>query len=118
MPLPPCPAWISPGILPVRNRQHSTAVAIPEEPCVSRIAVVVVNHNTRDLLRDCLRTVPPDASVVVIDNASNDGSAAMVAAEFPRFRLVASVRNAGYGAAANEAVRACEEEYVLVLNSD
>ena len=62
-----------------------------------RLAIAVVNYNTRDLLRECLATVPAAATTVVIDNASTDGSAAMVAAEFPRVRLVASRRNPGPG---------------------
>lgn len=85
---------------------------------MGRIAVAIVNHNTRSLLADCLATVPPGVSTVVIDNASTDGSAAMVAERFPHVRLIASDRNPGYGAASNEAIRACREPYVLLLNSD
>ena len=82
---------------------------LSDVPATGRIAVAVVNYNTRALLRDCLRTVSADVTTVVIDNASSDGSAGMVAAEFPHVRLLASERNPGYGAAANEAIRACGE---------
>jgi GT2 family glycosyltransferase len=87
-------------------------------PPAGRLAVAIVNRNTRDLLRDCLATVPAHVTAVVIDNASTDGSAAMVATEFPHVHLIASARNPGYGAASNEAIRACAEPYVLLLNSD
>lgn len=85
---------------------------------MSRIAVVVVNHDTREELRACLATLPPGVETVVVDNASTDGSAEMVRAEFPAVRLLADGTNPGYGAAANRGVRACGAGYVLVLNSD
>jgi hypothetical protein len=82
------------------------------------LAVVVVNHNTREQLRACLATLPRGTTTVVVDNASVDGSAEMVRASFPGARLLADHGNPGYGAAANLGVRACAEPYVLVLNSD
>ena len=87
-------------------------------PSLHRMAVAVVSYNTRDLLRACLASVPDGVATVVIDNASTDGSAEMVATEFPACQLIASERNPGYGAASNEAIRACQTEYVLLLNSD
>jgi GT2 family glycosyltransferase len=56
--------------------------------------------------------------VIVVDNASPDGSAEMVRATFPHVTLRARTTNIGYGAAANEAVAACDADYVLLLNSD
>jgi hypothetical protein len=87
------------------------------------LAVVVVNYNTRDLLRSCLETVRAEGAegiteVVVVDNASSDGSPGMIAAEFPEVRLLANRHNPGYGAGANQGVAACRAPYVLVLNSD
>jgi GT2 family glycosyltransferase len=85
-----------------------------------RLAVAVVSYNTRDLLRDCLASVRDAgvAEVVVVDNASTDGSAEMVRGEFPHAALVANRGNPGYGAAANQAVAHCAAPYVLLLNSD
>ncbi len=68
------------------------------------IGVILVNYNTRDLLRRSLASVfasaaaggLPPPQVVVVDNASQDGSAAMVAECFPQVRLVASPQNLGY----------------------
>jgi hypothetical protein len=86
----------------------------------SSFAVVVVNHETRDLLRACLETVREEGpgEVVVVDNASGDGSAALVRGGFPAVRLVANAANPGYGAAANQGIAACQAPYVLLLNSD
>ena len=82
--------------------------------------VVVVNHNTRDLLGSCLESAvaEPAGAVVVVDNASTDGSAEMVRARFPQVRLVVNQANPGYGAAANQGIRACAGRVVLLLNSD
>jgi GT2 family glycosyltransferase len=92
----------------------ATPSAVPD------VAVAIVSYNTRDILRDCLRTVVANgpSQIVVADNGSTDGSAEMVRAEFPSARVVVDEGNPGYGAAANHAVAACDAPYVLLLNSD
>lgn len=108
------------------------------------LAIVIVNYNTRDLLRDCLRSVfsaqtQTDLSVWVVDNASRDGSVMMVRDEFPHVRLLASKHNGGYSYANNLALRELfgtddgrwtmgsskpqptrfpPPDYVMLLNSD
>jgi GT2 family glycosyltransferase len=84
------------------------------------MAVVIVSYNTRDHLRACLETIPrAEASeVIVVDNASTDGSPEMVRAAFPWVRLIESSGNSGYGAAANLGMAACRSPYVLLLNGD
>jgi N-acetylglucosaminyl-diphospho-decaprenol L-rhamnosyltransferase len=72
------------------------------------IAVVVVSFNTRDLLRACLRSLAActlPLHVIVVDNASADGSAAMVRAEFPGVCLVALAENVGFAAGTNVGLR-------------
>ena len=87
---------------------------------MSRLAVAVVSYNTRELLRACLASARADgaAELVVVDNGSSDGSAAMVRDHFPDVALVDDAGNVGYGAAANIAVARCSAEHVLVLNAD
>jgi GT2 family glycosyltransferase len=82
--------------------------------------VAIVNHNTCEHLSACLATVRRElpTEVVVVDNASTDGSPAMVQRDYPWVRLYANPANPGYGAAANQAVAACPSNYVLLLNSD
>jgi len=84
------------------------------------IAVAIVNYNTRDDLRTCLASVQHEGpiEVVVVDNASSDGSVAMVRDEYPWVICHANQTNLGYGAAANQAIGSCTAEYVLLLNSD
>lgn len=84
------------------------------------IAVAIVNYNTREHLRACLATVLAEApsEVVVVDNASKDGSVEMVQADYPGVLLLANKTNFGYGTAANQAIARCTTKYVLLLNSD
>lgn len=84
------------------------------------IAVVVVSHNTRELLRDCLASARAEspAELVVIDTGSRDGSVKMVRREFPEAILLADGGNPGFGAAANRAIAACSSPFVLLLNAD
>jgi GT2 family glycosyltransferase len=84
------------------------------------IGVVVVNFNTRDYLRACLASIEAERpnEIVVVDNASHDGSVDMVRSEYPRVRLICNQTNVGYGAAANQAFALCTSDYVLLLNSD
>lgn len=84
------------------------------------IAVAIVNYNTREHLGACLSTVLSEApsEVVVVDNASSDGSVKMVQSDYPCVALQANQMNLGYGAAANQAMARCAAPYVLLLNSD
>ncbi len=74
------------------------------------LAIVIVSYNTRDLLRGCLRSIGPGGAtcaldIWVVDNASRDGSAAMVRAEFPHVHVIDSRSNGGYAYANNLALR-------------
>lgn len=90
---------------------------------VPDLSIVIVSWNTRDLLADCLNSVMVNArhlslQVIVIDNGSADGSAAMVRSEFPGVQLVENEANIGFAAANNRALPLCSAEYVLLLNPD
>lgn len=95
------------------------------------LGIVIVNWNTCDLLRDCLRSVEQSVGVtyrvVVVDNASTDGSAERVRAGFPRVELIENADNRGYPAANNQGLRRLGFErggpddaprYALALNPD
>jgi len=87
---------------------------------VPPFAVVVVNFNTREDLRACLRSVVASAprQIVVADNGSTDGSREVVREAFPSVALLCLDENPGYGGAANRAIAATSAPYVLLLNSD
>ena len=85
--------------------------------------VVIVSWRCEALLRHCLASLhdhPAEVAtrVRVVDNASNDGTAEMVAAEFPEVELTVNTENLGFSAANNVALRRSEADYVLVLNPD
>ena len=88
------------------------------------VTVSIVNWNTRDELRGCLKSVlSQDGSVkfevIVVDNASSDGSAAVVSSEFAgRVTLIANDKNLGFGAAHNQAIDVSKGRYVFLLNPD
>ena len=87
------------------------------EPVV-RVSVIVVSYNTRDLLRRCLSALTDVHEVVVIDNASSDGSAEMVSQDFPAVTLIRNEINRGFGAANNQGLEVMSGDVALLLNSD
>jgi GT2 family glycosyltransferase len=87
------------------------------------LSIVIVNYNTRDYLRQCLATIDAQkgdvtVEVIVVDNASKDGSAAMLRSEFPQVRLVEPGVNTWFTGGNNLGVRHAEGDYVLLLNAD
>lgn len=116
----------------IDQRPSLTAPAQPLRTAPT-LAIVIVNYNTADLLATCLRSVAANQvtapmRVVVVDNASTDGSAAMVRERFPWVELVAAQHNRGYAYANNLALRQLVAEtppdqdrrhaYLLLLNPD
>jgi N-acetylglucosaminyl-diphospho-decaprenol L-rhamnosyltransferase len=81
------------------------------------VTVVVVSYNARDSLRTCLNALGGAESVIVVDNASTDGSVEVVR-EFAGVRLIALDENLGFGSAANIGLRSSRSTYVLLLNCD
>jgi asparagine synthetase B (glutamine-hydrolysing)/GT2 family glycosyltransferase len=87
------------------------------------LSIVIVNWNTRDILRDCLTSVREHMAGVphetlVVDNASTDGSPDMVRDEFPDVRLIVNDENVGFGRANNQAMHVARGRWLLLLNSD
>jgi GT2 family glycosyltransferase len=89
------------------------------------VAVVVVNYNGGDYLRRCLEMIAaqsrPADHVVIVDNASTDGSLIPMRERFPDFVYVCNVSNVGFAAANNQAFEICARlgvEYVALLNPD
>lgn len=87
------------------------------------VSIIIVNWNTRDLLRDCLKSVYEQTKgisfeVIVIDNASSDGSVEMVKSEFYQVVLIENKQNRGFAAGVNQGIAVAKGRYALVLNSD
>jgi GT2 family glycosyltransferase len=87
-------------------------------------SIIIVNWNVCALLRRCLAGLPeavgPDirTEVIVVDNASHDGSVAMVRAEFPAVRLLANRENRGFAGGNNQGMAAGRGRTLLLLNPD
>ena len=87
------------------------------------LSVIIVNWNTREHLRKCLRSIAAHRpmepmEVIVVDNASSDGSAAMVESDFPWVRLEACGQNLGYAKGNNLGFAVAKGEWLLTLNPD
>jgi GT2 family glycosyltransferase len=87
------------------------------------VSIVIVSWNTRDLLRDCLKSIAAETKdvsfeTIVVDNASKDSTDAMVANEFPEVILIKNEVNRGFAAANNQGIRQGRGRYILLLNPD
>ncbi len=87
------------------------------------LSITIVSFNTRDLTRECLESIYENTSDIsfdiwLVDNNSSDGSADMVASEFPSVHLIRNSDNKGLAAATNQGLEASAGRYVLALNSD
>ncbi|MBC7187554.1 MAG: glycosyltransferase family 2 protein [Calditrichaeota bacterium] len=89
----------------------------------AQLSIVIPNYNTRDLLAVCLRSIFSTAEgieveVIVVDNASSDGSVGLVSGQFPQVRIVQNSTNVGFARAVNQGLRLAQGDYLLMLNSD
>ena len=86
------------------------------------LSVIIVSWNVRELLTRCLASLRAAGigswEIIVVDNASSDGSAAMVRQHFPQVRLIANDSNLGFTHGNNQGLAASQGRYVLLLNPD
>jgi GT2 family glycosyltransferase len=87
------------------------------------VSIIIVNYNTKELTRNCLysvfeKTQNVNFEVIVVDNASIDGSQKMLKKEFPNVRLIENNENLGFGRANNLGARYAKGKYLFLLNSD
>jgi GT2 family glycosyltransferase len=87
------------------------------------LSVIILSYNTRQLLKNCLAglsrsTKGIDFEVIVVDNASRDGSPQMVKKEFPKVKLIINRQNLGFAGGNNQGIKKARGRYLLLLNSD
>jgi len=86
------------------------------------ISVIVLNWNGIYFLERCLGSLMAQTysplEMIVVDNASTDGSRGFVEKRFPRVRIIANERNLGFGGGNNVGIRAAQGKYIMVLNND
>jgi|WetSurMetagenome_2_1015567.scaffolds.fasta_scaffold212732_2 N-acetylglucosaminyl-diphospho-decaprenol L-rhamnosyltransferase len=86
------------------------------------ISIVIVNYNVKDYLLECLKSIYSntfkDVEVIVVDNASVDGSMEEVQKRFPEVKIIKNHENLGFPAANNQAFRIVKGKYIFMLNPD
>lgn len=87
------------------------------------VSIIIVNWNTRKHLQNCLESIYSQTEgvefeVIVVDNASTDGSTKIIKKEFPAVNLIESQENMGFAIANNQGIAIAKGRYVLLLNSD
>jgi N-acetylglucosaminyl-diphospho-decaprenol L-rhamnosyltransferase len=88
------------------------------------LSIIIVNWNTRSLIKQCLESLPEAArglsfEIIVVDNASQDGSSEMIARDYPGIRLIQNQQNVGFARANNQGFRtASDSRFLLLLNTD
>jgi GT2 family glycosyltransferase len=87
------------------------------------LSIIVVSWNTRNLLAQCLHSILatitlPQFQIIVVDNNSTDGSAELVANDFPLVQLITNSKNLGFARATNQGIQASCGKHILLLNSD
>lgn len=87
------------------------------------VSIIVANWNTRELLRDCIRSIYGKTKgiryeLIIADDASTDGSAEIIQREFPQVKIIQNEKNLGYAKSINRGVPLAQGNYILLLNSD
>ncbi len=87
-----------------------------------RISAIIISWNTRDLLLACLEsissTIHAEQEIIVVDNASQDGSAAAALSQYPSIQLIQNTVNRGYAPANNQAIQISRGDFLLLINAD
>lgn len=83
-----------------------------------QLSIVILNHNTKDLLRQSLESISGPCEIIVVDNNSSDGSVEMLEKYFSKIKLIKNKQNFGFSKGNNLARGKVSGEYVLFLNSD
>lgn len=88
-----------------------------------KLTVVIVNYNVKYFLEQCIKSAEVAAQhvsseIIVVDNASTDGSKEMMEEIFPHINYIYNVKNVGFSMANNQAMRIAKGEYILLLNPD
>ncbi len=87
-----------------------------------RISSIIISWNTRDLLLACLKsissTIHAEQEIIVVDNASQDDSAAAAQSQYPSIRLIQNEANRGYAPANNQAIQISQGDFLLLINAD
>src|SRR3990167_8183617 len=87
------------------------------------LSISIPTYNMKSLLKNCLNSIYKNNcnfkfEVIVVDNASSDGTIELIKKEFPNVKIIANVTNLYFGRAHNKAFKICKGKYIMLLNSD
>ncbi|MEW6040506.1 MAG: glycosyltransferase family 2 protein, partial [Elusimicrobiota bacterium] len=89
------------------------------------VSIVILNYNGKQYLNDCLKSVfditfpePDELEVILVDNASQDGSVEFIKNNFPQVKLIYSNKNLGFAGGNNLGIKAASGKYIALLNND
>jgi hypothetical protein len=87
------------------------------------LSIIILNYKTKGLLKQCLRgislfSLPLKYEIIVVDNASADGTAKMMKEEFPNYKFIQSEKNQGFSAGYNLGIKEARGKFLLLLNPD
>ena len=87
------------------------------------LSIIIVNYNVRDLLYSCLKSIykycPKNfLEIILVDNASKDGSIDMIRLEFSECILISNNKNVGFSEANNQGIKIAKGDYIMLLNPD
>jgi N-acetylglucosaminyl-diphospho-decaprenol L-rhamnosyltransferase len=90
---------------------------------MAKISIIILSWNTRDLLAQCLDSIEQhkgniQLEIIIVDNASTDGSQAMLKEKYPQIALIINNQNLGFAKANNQAMQVAQGDYFLLWNSD
>jgi len=90
---------------------------------IKDLVISIVSYNSLNFLKECLGSIVanlPDVEyeIIVVDNASSDGSGEFVKRDFTQVRLISNSKNIGFAAANNKAIKSSNSKYILLINSD
>lgn len=114
--------------LPMPNRRFVARTDsirdMPAKIKAKDLSIVVVTWNAKEFTRDCLESLEQQdiaqlsSEIIVVDNASSDGTTELISERFPNVRLVKNFTNNGFAQATNIGIRLSEGQYILLVNSD
>lgn len=87
------------------------------------LSIIIISYKVKNQLLDCLQSVYKHCQgfnfeVIVVDNASNDGTVELIRKEFPQVRLIVNTQNLGFAKANNQGIQKSQGEYLVLLNPD
>ena len=87
------------------------------------LSIIIVNYNVKEFLQNLLHSIEKASSkiiseIIIVDNASEDGSVELIKQKFPNVKLVENKTNYGFGKANNQALKISQGEFVLLINPD